>query len=350
VRQCRGSVGALYILFMSENGEILRIALFSFFFIGVLALLGQFATASTTQQLITADTENLEDTYIGSYSSQHAVNYGTSNSFTFQRSSTSGNQWIFIKYNVSAIPTGKNILNATFCGFVVNVYPSNAGSMNWCGYHVLNYTWVETYPTWDNWKDQSNSTTNQTAESCFYVKEPSLNTYQCLDFTQAFKRDYDELNTNFTIRVLGIPQSYADNNETDITSKEGTNKPYLNVSYEDMPETTTTIEESSTTTIEQTTTTEETTTTEATTSTVYENGCGFPLNVSGSCCVSSDLLYIQQYFGVNGTYYNKNETFFCSNGCDYDNGICNPSNFTVYLIIMVVIIVVLYVLKRFRVW
>jgi hypothetical protein len=254
----------------------------------------------------------------------------------------------FLKYNLTSLPTGKIVTNATFCGFTFEVYN---GGLLLHSRHVANYTWTEETITW-NANPCSAGNCNTTIQGV-QASICANGVYCCVDVTNGVAKDYalGNMNTSFFINTTNqvtIKNVMFRDKET------GTN-PYLNVTLEDPPETTTSSTTSTTTTTEQTTTTEEeTTTTELTTTTTVcpspTGRCCFIGDVTGDCCLDDNFLYTQKIYFVNGTSYFFNQTTFCSNGCDEGLNSCSVPNFWGYGIVLIFVILIMLALKLMRVW
>lgn len=102
--------------------------------------------------------------------------------------------------------------------------------------------------------------------------------------------------------------------------------------------------------IETTSTTTTSAPTTTTTAFNYTTHCSLPLNETGQCCAADNLLWTQDYYGANGTYYVRNETFHCDYGCDTNLNQCKPAPIIVYGGLFIIGFIVIWGLKKLRFW
>ncbi|PLW80538.1 hypothetical protein C0585_02090 [Candidatus Woesearchaeota archaeon] len=160
---------------------------------------------------------------------------------------TSAYYEIQMKWNISDIPSGMNIDDATLC-----IYISSCGLS--CGdndaytWRIANQTWTETISTTDY-----NSQTELDQQSRTWSRI-TAGGYSCINVTNIIKADYDVSNTYSTMRIAD-PDYHMSNAEyiTDsaiyfmygsyfddllvgfnFVPREGTNKPYLNITYSEV--------------------------------------------------------------------------------------------------------------------
>ena len=259
--------------------------------------------AATTYTLNTDNTEILEDVRIlvsAPDTNQNTLDLGVQ----IQNDRLSS----FLKYNLTSLPTGKIVKNATFCGFTFEVYN---GGVLLHSRHVANYTWTEETITWN--------TNPCTAGNCNTTIQGvqgaicSNGAYCCVDVTNGVKKDYDlgYMNTSFFINTT--EQSPVKN--CMFRDKETGTNPYLNVTLEDPPTTTTS---STTSTTSTTTTTEQTTTTEEETTTTinYAEECGIN-------CTENPFTEVGESCDI--CLRDFEEVYSCDTICGGEENVCDPN-------------------------
>lgn len=174
-----------------------------------------------TIKLQTANTENLEDTFV---EEDDSADDNGDNVFMNVDNGTGVINRIYIKFNTTAIPNNSTILNSIL--FLYKHFGYAGTSNNVSIFHVLNYTWNENTV---NWNDQpcgtvlSASKCNLSSESSAIIG--SVNNWYNWTVTEMVRRDYGN-NTNFSI-MLTSNGSLADG----FRPKESSNSPILNITY-----------------------------------------------------------------------------------------------------------------------
>lgn len=194
---------------------------------------------AVTVQLQTAGAENLGDTWVN----EGSVNQNNGADTTMSTTGTAGSQkFSMVKFNITSLPSGQNITNATYCMYL----SANAlGFPN--AYNIMvsnlfvNYTcsavpWAEGCPTWN--LRPSAVQFNSTAESSMVVSyATALGTY-CFDVMASVRASYGAGYGNTSLYVtannsVGFPSS----NVAWRTKEHATTstRPYLNVTYFAIP-------------------------------------------------------------------------------------------------------------------
>jgi hypothetical protein len=166
-----------------------------------------FGEHSTTIKLQTADTENLEDTYVDSGYAD--INYGSANNLDALSS-----QWIYIKFNLTKVPSGQTINSAN-----LSLYDYSTTYATVFVYEVSNQTWIEETNTWNNKPSVGSSIGSKTV---------SL-TWVFWNVTSWVSNQYNAGNSNVSFMLNSSFSEY-------FYSKEYTNtalRPYLNITYTD---------------------------------------------------------------------------------------------------------------------
>ena len=187
----------------------------------------EFGYNSTTIQLQEADTENLEDATFDEDSTRDGTENLLLSDFV-----DGGGEITFIKFNISSIPSGQQIENATLCLRNYNdVSASNEILEIW---RVSNQTWVEGeidalcgdgVACSDMW----NMFTTQIRT---YAGIDNLEQWNCIsDLHSAVQIDYDAENpaTSFTLNNTGDTIDYYQWKSKEHTTTN--ERPYLNITY-----------------------------------------------------------------------------------------------------------------------
>jgi hypothetical protein len=184
--------------------------------------------------LLTLNTSQiLGDTYIREV--QPTDTFGTQNYFSMWGKSGGFRRWAFMKWDISSIPSGINITNASLCVRINNVGSNKETKIN----SVYNQTWGASSQTWNNHvcgtaSSWNNSKCNSTSENIINV---TVNVFNCYSITQMLYKDYQNGNKNFSVALL--PSAIDDdNNFMDCDSNEQatvSKRPYLNITYGSPP-------------------------------------------------------------------------------------------------------------------
>ena len=172
-----------------------------------------FGKHSTTITLQDPDTENLGDAYVNS--SAGSTNYGSSSSLWIKGNNPT--LYSYIKFNLSSIPSGANILDAKLA-----LYCTEESGVDEARCAEYNNVWTEETITWDNAADWG--------DVIQYDVNPAQDTWTVWNVASWVKNQFDsgEGNVSFAVSVRsGTTGAYAS-----FSSKESaSNKPYLNISY-----------------------------------------------------------------------------------------------------------------------
>lgn len=179
-----------------------------------------FGGNSTTIKLQTANTENLEDTQVKS--TAPTTNYGSDTALRIiQGGEFIPRYSVYIKFNISSIPLGQTIDNATLYLYAYAVYDAN---LNILIKQVSNQTWTEETITYND-KPSTGSIINET-----YVN--TYNQWWSWSGTPWVSNQYGLGNSNISFylyndtNVLTGYYFYSKEYATDTTLR-----PYLNITY-----------------------------------------------------------------------------------------------------------------------
>jgi hypothetical protein len=172
-----------------------------------------------TVQLQSNETDNLEDTYITDGAAD--TNYGTITYLYTGSDTNSYNYSTFIKFNLSAIPSGSTIDDSS-----LSLYEySGCTVSNTSIYNVSNQTWNEDSVTWNN--NPGNGSLIDTIE----VGGVTGNWYTW-NVTSWVSSEFQNNNMNASFKLT---ENAFDNNACVFYSKEYTTdislRPYLNITY-----------------------------------------------------------------------------------------------------------------------
>lgn len=185
----------------------------------------------TTIKLQEPDTENLEDSYV----SQGAAgsNYGSEASFAI-RDNTDTNMRTYIKFNLSAVPSGQTIENAVLFFYLYVNGTTNTAAIH----HVYNQTWNELAITWNNqpcgtgFDDSGNcNLTAEDTETTAFIK------WYNWTVTEAVSTDYADSKTNvsFIIKTPEVAEFSVDYFRSKHETENVSLRPYLNITYSEAP-------------------------------------------------------------------------------------------------------------------
>jgi len=151
-----------------------------------------------TVTLQTADTENLEDTYI-TYTNP-TTNWGNGFVLATMADNTSNGASIYIKFDIS-IWDFSSISKSNFSLYLYNNGLDSSETANIDVHHLANQSWVETYPTWINRENITgiNSTIVDTYNIFGGAGEP-VNQWISWNVTSAFLID-SGINNNFSLYI-----------------------------------------------------------------------------------------------------------------------------------------------------
>jgi len=176
----------------------------------------------TTLTLQDADTDNLDDVYVGSGGDSNK-NFGTSSILK-----TGSTARTYLNFNISAIPENQAIDNSQFCLYVLNTKKIQLININ----HVYS-VWDESIITWNNQpcgiNFDNSSACNLTAESSVQMDSVIQNDWLCWNVSNMVLKDYNAGKQNISF-VL----STSDSDINAFNSKEAGDSsliPYLNVTY-----------------------------------------------------------------------------------------------------------------------
>ncbi len=193
-----------------------------------------------TIQLQTADTENLEDTYVNSRSNRVNTNYGGDTSLSL-RDYQARRRRIYIKFNISEIPSGVVIDEAKFCIYLY----SNGATSSASVHHVYDYTWDGQTETGITWNNQVCGIGFDDSGDCNLTAEDTQNInavgWVCWNVANMVDIEYAAVDSNISL-VLRTPESASLTADL-FCSKESisgsptgcsvSQRPYLNITYTD---------------------------------------------------------------------------------------------------------------------
>jgi hypothetical protein len=175
-------------------------------------------------------TKSSDDAYV--YEGAVNTNYGTATTLYIIGALTAVKSYSFIKFNISSIPTNKNISSANLC--IYSSYVGTNGLIN--VYNVYNNTWDELTTTWNDNPCGTGITWNTNKCNTTYANQSTmiLNNYACFNVTVPAIKAYFNGSNNLSV-ALGWSTTTS-GNSVYFTSKEGTasQTPYLNITYEDI--------------------------------------------------------------------------------------------------------------------
>lgn len=179
--------------------------------------------SSTTIMLQDADTENLDDAYVRFGTPDGTA--GTSTNTAGRHTAGSvGQARIFMKFNISSIPSGVIIDNATL--YINNYGVYSGGAEDGIDVHyVSNQIWIEETLTWNNQPSYNPSildTNTVTTAGIWYE----------WNVTDAVKTDYDAENINSSFMAKAKTEGVYGHHT--FRSKEWGDtslRPYLNITY-----------------------------------------------------------------------------------------------------------------------
>lgn len=198
------------------------------FFIGVVG-----ANVITTT-LQTADTENLEDTYVESDDAND--NFGGRTDLEIQND-TSGtfHRFSYIKFNVSSVLNANSIVGCTLLLYMESEALDVGESVNISIHHSFNQTWNEYNLTYNN--RLAGSQINSTPEDNVTFYDGDSAGWYSWNCTNAMKYELNRQNESISFALL--PRTAIGTTTPDqirFTSKEGatsSNRPILNITHTD---------------------------------------------------------------------------------------------------------------------
>jgi len=183
-----------------------------------------------TIQLQDADTENLEDSYILSANPNN--NYGTSNNLVIGWGSTTNeNERVWIKFNISSIPSGQAVDDAKLYLYFHDSGTDGGSPDGIKCYHSTNQTWNEDKITWNDQPSNDAMLTDSVGEFA------NSNVWKSFDVTQDVKDEYylNNRNISWIFRAGTENDGTATTRDNTAYSKEDVTdtlkKPYLNITY-----------------------------------------------------------------------------------------------------------------------
>ncbi|UCG95907.1 MAG: DNRLRE domain-containing protein [archaeon] len=205
---------------INENTADIRISNFT----------GAEVVLDPTVQLQAPGSENLDDTNVRSDKS--GDNYGTDDYVTI-RDRTNKIYRTYIKFNISSVPSGKNIDKALLCLYL---YIDGSTSQSYA-HHVYNHTWTELGITWN---DQPCGTGLDNSLECNLTAEDVQTTtgtgWLCWNVTNTVRSEYESGDGNVSV-VLVTPETGSESQD-DLYSKEYATtslRPYMNITYSKPP-------------------------------------------------------------------------------------------------------------------
>jgi len=179
----------------------------------------------TTVMLQEADVDNLGDAYVGG--DQPNTNYGSAGDFFVKWGSPKRNS--YLRFNISAVPSGQIIDNSSLCLYLWN----DQGSQTIGVYEVV-WAWNESGITWNNQPCgtafDNSSSCNLTAESDIVTNGTLDGSWQCWSVLNIVKGSYDAGDNNVSMVLHTTDSGNADK----FYPKEHSNsslRPYLNITY-----------------------------------------------------------------------------------------------------------------------
>ena len=184
-----------------------------------------------TISLHAVNTENMDDTY--SRESTPTTNYGTAAYLRVADGERLG--YAYIRWNISSIPSGSTIDNATFS---ILHYSSKYADLPTSVYHIFsNVSWAEDTLTWNNQPCGTGfdnaSECNLTNESMNIFINSATDVWYDFNVTQMLTRAYDNGDKNLSI-ALARSTSTGDSYHYLYPKEYNTNaalRPYLNITY-----------------------------------------------------------------------------------------------------------------------
>ncbi|MBN2094432.1 MAG: hypothetical protein JW727_00135 [Candidatus Aenigmarchaeota archaeon] len=192
-----------------------------------------------TIQLQAADTQNLRDTYVYSYSP--SSNYGSSTGLMLRDRSTRRGR-IYLMFNIDSVPVNVSLTDARFCMYLYNNGNTATGSI----YHVTDHSWDGLTESNMNWTNQVCGVNFDDSADCNLTAEDSEATtstgWKCWNVTKMAGAEYANGGQNLSM-VIVSPETSGSNTEDMFCSKESSsgnptgcsaaNRPYLNITYAD---------------------------------------------------------------------------------------------------------------------
>ena len=224
------------------------------------------------------------------------------------------NEREYIKWNISTVPAGSIVTNATYCLYAweMSSIANEVGS-----HHVYSQLWDESVLTWNNAPCGGgglNASCNATYDS---MRTPiqTLEIWVCWDATSGVHSDVDNSFVNTSVLLKLVSENSTPNIYKEFRSSEGDadKLPMLNITYDTTTSSTTT----SSTTTSTTSTSSTTTTTEETTTTLnYAQECGLnctenPFTEVGESCDSC----LRDFEAV----------YSCDVICGSEENVCTPN-------------------------
>jgi len=220
---CSGLIGVLFILRIGMTGYVV------YYDVG---------GGQTTLMLQIADSDNLGDVYVDK--STPNKNHGDKDYLKVQRVTW---QRVYLKFNISAIPVGQVIDNASLCLFLDN----DQGTQNISVNHVYNDSWCEGDGGTDGnpsceitWNNQICGTEDESLDSgnCNTTVEDVLgndrsldDTWQCWNIKDMITTDYGSNDDSVSMILWTTDTGNADIFHNKEYTIDNSLRPYLNITY-----------------------------------------------------------------------------------------------------------------------
>jgi len=197
---------------------------------------GSGSSFSTTIQLQDVDIENLEDTYVDE--TDPTKNYGSGKDLVMRANTAVLHERlrIYIKFNISPIPSGQTIDDAQL--YLWRVY-DHGTPYDYSLHLVYNQTWLEQNITWNDQpcgaSFDDSAKCNLTAESKLTIPLGAALAWNNWTATNSLRHEYGDNEVNITFVLRADPENSTAIRVAKYVSKENTTDTtqhgYLNITY-----------------------------------------------------------------------------------------------------------------------